>query len=39
MNGTIDEFRGILEQSSHYLILQDSVRLHGRSLSNMASKP
>lgn len=31
MNGTIDEFRGILEQSSHYLILQDSVRLHGRS--------
>lgn len=39
MNGTIDEFGGLLEQSSHYLILQESVRLYGRSLSNMAPKP
>lgn len=39
MNGTIDEFGGLLEQRDHYLILQEFSRLYGRSLSNMAPKP
>ena len=39
MNGIIDEFGGILEQRDHYLILQESARLYGRSSSNMAPKP